>query len=122
MTTLIYSGIIDKALEDEYEKQGKKDRTVENMVGMTVSRELSKENVVAYASTSNTAIHAVKSFHNKPNSMSSNRHENKCNKFGSSHAVAKFPAKGKTCYICQRTGKYAKCCHKRWETILSHTI
>ena len=33
------------------------------MVSIVVSRELFKENCVAYASTSNTAIHAVKSFH-----------------------------------------------------------
>ena len=110
MTTLIYNGIIDQALRDEYDKWGRKDRTVENMVGMAVSRELSKGNAEAYANISNAAIHAVKSFHNKPNSMSNNRLENKCNKCGRPHDVGKYPAKGKTCHTCQRTGHYAKCC------------
>ena len=66
------------SLRDKYDKLGRKDRTVENMVSMAVSRELSKENVMAYASRSNTAIHTVKSFNNRPNSMSNNRQENKC--------------------------------------------
>ena len=65
MTTLIYNGITDQALGDEYDKLGRKDRTVENMANMAVCRELSKENAKAYAITSNTAIHAIKSFHNK---------------------------------------------------------
>ena len=51
MTTLIYNGISDQALRDEYDKLSRKDRTVENMVHMAVSRELSKENVIAYANT-----------------------------------------------------------------------
>ena len=60
MTTLIYNGISDQALRDEYDKLNRKDRTVENMVSMAVSRELSKENATAYANTSNdTTIHAV---------------------------------------------------------------
>ena len=67
MTTLIYNGITDKALRDEYDRLGRKDRTVEIMLSMAVSRELSKENAMAYANTSNTAIHAIKSFHKKPN-------------------------------------------------------
>ena len=40
-TTLIYNGITDQALRDEYDKLGRKDRTVENVVNMAVSRELS---------------------------------------------------------------------------------
>ena len=39
MITLIYNDITDQALRDEYEKLGRKDRTVENMVSMAVSRE-----------------------------------------------------------------------------------
>ena len=49
MTTLIYNGITDQALRDEYDKLGRKDITVENMVSMAISRELSKENAMAYA-------------------------------------------------------------------------
>ena len=60
MTTLIYNGISDQALRDEYDKLSRKDRTVENMVSMAVSRELSKENAMAYANTNNTAILAIK--------------------------------------------------------------
>ena len=63
MTTLIYNGISDQALRDEYDKLKRKDRTVENMVSMAVSRELSKENATAYANTGNdTAIHVIKPF------------------------------------------------------------
>ena len=65
MTTLIYNGITDQALRDKYDKLGRKDKMVEKMVSMAVSRELSKENAMAYANTNNTAIHAIKSFHNK---------------------------------------------------------
>ena len=54
MTTLIYNGISDKVLRDEYDKVGRKERTVENMVSMVVSRELFKENSMAYANTNNT--------------------------------------------------------------------
>ena len=43
MTTLIYNGISDQALRDESDKLGRKARTVENMVSMAVSRELSKK-------------------------------------------------------------------------------
>ena len=80
---------------------------------MAVSRKLSKENAMAYANTSNTAIHTIKSFHNKPKSVSNKRIENKCNKCGRSHDVGKCPAKYKTCLICQRTGHFAKCYHKK---------
>ena len=73
MTTLIYNGISDKTLRDEYDKLGRKDRTVKNMVSMMVSRELSKENAMAYTNTSNTATHAIKSFHKKPNPLSSKK-------------------------------------------------
>ena len=45
------------------------------MVSMAGSRELCKENAMAYATTSNTAIHAVKSFHKKPNPISNKRPE-----------------------------------------------
>ena len=113
MTTLIYNGITDQALRDECDKLGRKDRTVENMVSMAVSRELSKENAMTYASTSDSAIHAIKSFHNKPTSVSNKRLENKCNKCGRSHDIGKCPAKDKTCLICQRTGHFAKCCYKK---------
>ena len=65
MTTLIFNGITEQALRDEYAKLGRKDRTVENMVSLAVSRELSNENTMTYANTNNTAIHAIKSFHNK---------------------------------------------------------
>ena len=67
MTTLIYNGITDKALRDEYDKLVGKDRTVTNLVSMAVSTELSKENATDYASTSNEAIHAMKSFHRNLN-------------------------------------------------------
>ena len=70
MTTCIYNGITNQALRDQYDKLGRKDRTVENMVSMTVSGELSRENTMAYANTSNTAIHAIKSFHKKPSPIS----------------------------------------------------
>ena len=43
MTTLIYNGFMDQTLRNEYDKLGRKDRTVENMVSMAVSRKLSKE-------------------------------------------------------------------------------
>ena len=99
MTTLVYNGITGQAPRDEYDKLGRKDRTVENMVGMAVSRELSKENAVAYANISNKSINAVKSFHIKPNSISNNKHENICNKNGRSHDIGKCPAKGKT-FLC----------------------
>ena len=67
---------------------------------------------MAYANTSYTAFHAVKSFHNKTKSVSNKRLENKCNKCGRSHGVGKCLAKDKTCLICQITGHFAKCCHK----------
>ena len=38
MTTLIYNGISDQDLRDEYDKLGRKDKTVENLVSMAVSR------------------------------------------------------------------------------------
>ena len=41
MPTFIYSGITDKNLREEYDKLGRKDRTVEYLVGLTVSRESS---------------------------------------------------------------------------------
>ena len=110
MTTLIYNGISDQALRDEYDKLGRKDRTVENMVSMAVSRELSKENAMAYANTSNTAIHAIKSFNKKPNPTSSKTPKNKCSKCGRSHDIGKCPAKDKTCLICQKPGHFAECC------------
>ena len=124
MTTLIYNGITDQALRDEYGKLGRKDRTVENMVSMAVSRELSKENAMAYARTINTAIHAVKSFHKKPGPISNKKPENKCNKCGKSHDVGKCPAKDKTCLICQRIGHFAKCCLKKIgdNPITSHLV
>ena len=34
-------------------------------------------------------------------------------KCGRSHNIGKCPAKFKICLICQRTGNFAKCCHKR---------
>ena len=34
ITTLIYNGITDQALRDEYDKLGRKGRTLENMVSM----------------------------------------------------------------------------------------
>ena len=49
MNTLIFYGITNQALRYEYDKLGRKDRTVKNMVRMAVSRELSKENTMAYA-------------------------------------------------------------------------
>ena len=109
MTTLIYSGITGQALRNEYDKLGRKDRTVENTVSMAASRELSKENVIAYVNTSNTAIHAIKSFHNKSRLVSNKRLENKCKKCGRCHEIGKCPAKDKTCLICQRKGHFAKC-------------
>ena len=72
MTTLIYNGINDQSLRDEYDKLGRKNRTVENMVSMTVSRELSKENAMAYANTNNTTIHEIK-INKKPNITSSKK-------------------------------------------------
>ena len=65
-----------------------KDRTVENMLSMEVSRELSKEKAEAYASTSITAIHAEKSFCNKPPNI---RYENRCHKCGRTHNIGKCP-------------------------------
>ena len=73
MTTLIYNGVSDQALRDEYDKLSRKDRTVENMLSMAVSRELSKENAIAYANTNNTAIHAIKPIKKKPNITSSKK-------------------------------------------------
>ena len=108
MTTFIYNGINDQALRHEYDKLGRKVRTVENMVSMVVSRELSKENATAYANTNNTAIHAIKSFHKKPNPTSSNIPENECNKCGRIHDVGKCPAKDKTCLICQKNSTLCK--------------
>ena len=71
MTTLIYNGISGQVLRDGCDKLCRKDRTVENMVSMAVSRELSKENVMAYVNTNNTAIHTITSFNKKPNPTSS---------------------------------------------------
>ena len=52
MTTLISNGITDQALTDEYDKLGRKQRTVESMLSVSVSTELSKENTMVYANTS----------------------------------------------------------------------
>ena len=81
------------------------------MVGMAVSRELYKENAVAYVSTSNTAILAVKSFHNRPNSMSNKRHENKCKNCGRTHVIGKYTARNTPCNKCKKR-HFAKYCHK----------
>ena len=104
MTTLIYNGISDQALRDEYDKLSRKDRTVENMVSMVVSRELSKENAMAYANTNNTAIHAIKSINKKPNITSSKKPKIKCSKCGRLHDFGKCPAKNKTCLLCHKPG------------------
>ena len=50
---------------------------------------------MAHANTSITAIYVIKSFYNKPQSVSSKRLENKCNKCGRSHDVGKCPARDK---------------------------
>ena len=114
MTTLIYNGISDKTLRDEYDKLNRKDRTVENMVSMAVSREQSKENATAYANTNNdTAIQAIKPFNKKPNFTSNKKPKNKCSKCGRLHDFGKCPAKDKTCLICQKPGHFAKCCHDK---------
>ena len=42
MATLIYNGIIDQVLKDEYDKLERKDRTIQNMVNMAVRRHLKK--------------------------------------------------------------------------------
>ena len=110
MTTLIYNGISDQALRDEYDKLNRKDRTVQNMVSMAVSRELSKENAMAYANTTNSAIHTIKSFNKKPNLTSSRKPRNKCSKCGRLPDSGKCPVKDKTCLICQKPGHFAKCC------------
>ena len=44
MTTLVYNGITEQTLVDVYNKVGRKDRTVANMVNMAVKRELPKGN------------------------------------------------------------------------------
>ena len=114
MTTLIYNGLSDQALGDEYDKLSRKDRTVENMVSMAVSRELSKENAIAYAKTNNnTAIHAIKPLNKKPNLTSNKKPKNKCSKCGRLHDLGKCPAKEKPCLICQKPGHFAKCCHDK---------
>ena len=113
MTTLIYNGISEQALRDEYDKLSRKERAVENMVSMAVSRELSKENAIAYANTNNTAIHAVKSINKKPNITSSKKTKNKCSKCGRFHVFGKCPAKDKACLLCQKPGHFAKCCHDK---------
>ena len=95
MTTLNYNGITDQALRDEYGKLGRKDRTVENMLSMTVSRELYKDIAMAYANISNIAIHAIKSFLKKLKPVSNKRVQNECNKCGRSDDVAKSSAKRK---------------------------
>ena len=64
---------------------GRKDRTVENMVSMVVSRELPKENAMANANTNNTAIHAIKSINKNTNITSSKKPKNKCSKCGRLH-------------------------------------
>ena len=102
MITLIYKGINDQVLKGEYNKLGRKERTVENMISMAVSRELSNENAMAYGSTSNTAIHTVKSFHNRPDSMSNNKHENKCKNSGWTHDREKCTSRNKTCHKCKK--------------------
>ena len=99
MITLIYNGISDQALKAEYDKLARKDRTVENRVSMAVRRELSKENAMAYANTSNTAIHTIKSLNKKPNPTSSKRPKNKCSKCGRLHDFGKCPTKDKTCCV-----------------------
>ena len=106
MITLIYNGISDQALRDEYDKLGRKDRTVENMVSMAVSRKLSKENAMAYANTNNTTIHAIKSLNRKPYPMASKRPKNKCSKCGRLHDFGKCPAKDKTCLEKDRRQSY----------------
>ena len=113
MTTLIYNGISDQALRDEYDKLSRKDTTVENMVSMMVSRELSKENAMAYANTNNTAIHAIKSTNKKPNLTSSKKPKNKCSKCGRFHDFGKCPAKNKTCLLCHRLGHFANYCQDK---------
>ena len=60
MSTLIYNGTIDQALKDKYDEVRRKGRTVENMMIMAVSREVSLEKDEAYASTRNINFHAVK--------------------------------------------------------------
>ena len=110
MTTLIYNGINDQALRDEYDKLGRKDRTVENMVSMAISRELSTENAMVYTNTNNTAIHAIKSINKKPNITSNKKAKNKCSKCGRLHDFGKCPAKNKTCLLCHRLGHFANCC------------
>ena len=114
MTTLIYNGISDQALRDEYDKLDRKDRAVENMVSMAVCRELSKENATAYANTTNnTAIHEIKSFNKKPISTSCKTPKNKCSKCGRFYDFGKCPAKDKTCFICQKPGHFANCYHEK---------
>ena len=54
------NSIIDQALKDEYKKLERKGRTVENMVNMAVSRELSKDNTKVYSSIGSTTIPAIK--------------------------------------------------------------
>ena len=80
---------------------------------MAVSRELSKENTVAYMRTSNEAIHAVDPFHNKPNLMSNNKHENKCRNCDRPCDTGRYTSRNETCHKCPNTGHFAKCCHKK---------
>ena len=105
-------GSVTRLLRDEYDKLNRKNRTVENMVSMAVSRELSKENATAYTYTNNdTAIHAIKPFSKKkPNFTSNKKPKNKCSKCGRLHDFGKCPAKDKTYLICQKPGHFAKCC------------
>ena len=93
MTTLIYNGISDQALRHEYDKLNRKDRTVENMVSMVASRELSKENAMAYANTNNTAIHVIKSTNKKHKISSNKKAKRKCSKCGRFHDFGKCPSK-----------------------------
>ena len=110
MITLIYNGISDQALRDEYDKLSRKDRTVENMVSMAVSRELSKENAMAYTNTNNIAIHGIKSINKKPNITSSKKPKIKCSKCGRLHDFGKCPAKNKTCLLYHKPEHFANCC------------
>ena len=110
MTTLIYNGVSDQALRDEYDKLSRKDRTVENIISMAVSGELSKENAIAYTNTNNTATHTIKPIKKKPNSTSSKKPKNKCSKCGRFCDLGKCPAKNKTCLLCHIQGHFASCC------------
>ena len=124
MTTLIYNGISDQALRDEYDKLSKKDRTVENMVSMAVSRELSKENAMSCANTNKTAIHAIKSINKKPGITSSKKPKNKCSKCGRLHDFGKCPAKIKHAFyaISQGTLQIAAGIKRGDNSIISHLV